>query len=363
MILHLRLFFLIHILLGCAQAVYLRTNKRRQTRSTVEAALQANYIEQQRPRGTLELLSPTDLPVFSAPPPNMFVAVMTRRASSVLKRNAIRDLWQQVDNSTGNICTRFVACSADDQYQPALIAEQATYGDLLFLNCSEGYAKGLLTQKLIATLEAYGDSVQTNDACLNRQLFMKVDDDTFVAAQNFRVGMSSAVSRFGTQSIFAGVYSEAAPTVRNSTSRWFEPFQTWPLASYPATMFGGPGYILGQGLVLQMLKNRIPEMHVLWNEDRAVGVWIDILQQQGAKVNWIKIPGTNGFSHSYPIKNGSWGTYPYALHHHLSAAAISCLVKLDRDNNAAAEIGPCFQLDPLPDELTEAPLAAKIKTP
>jgi len=154
--------------------------------------------------------------------------------------------------------------------------------------------------------------------------------------------------------MFAGVYSPAGtPVVRKSKSHWFEPVKIWPNATYPAAMFGGPGYIMGKSIVKHIVDWNIPKKYTLWNEGRAVGVWVNVLEQRGISVKWTRLPGTNGFSWDYPIKNGNhtlWGAYPYALHHHLSRACISCLVMIERANNPDAEIDPCFQLDPIPEK-------------
>lgn len=216
--------------------------------------------------------------------PSMFVAVFTTRSTPVEKRQAIRTLWNEVDAGVGNICARFVVCDAHDNFQQSLSQEHATYGDLLFLRCSEGYAQGLLTLKVIAAMKAYRQSIETNDACLNRPLFMKVDDDTFVSGQRFREGLSSAANMYG-ELIYAGVDLPSQPPERNPSSHWYEPLISWPHQNYPAAMYGGPGYLLGRSMIQKIVDEGIADQHVLWNEDRAVGVWIMQLQARGVRVN------------------------------------------------------------------------------
>jgi len=288
--------------------------------------------------------------------PNMFVAVMTERSTPVLKRNAIRELWNSVNGGTGQICYRFVVCQANDTHQTSLVSEHSAYGDLLFLDCVEGYAKGLLTRKVIASLQVYRNAAARADAwCIDRELYMKVDDDTFVAGRRFRLGLSMAIQGHGSSHIYAGVFAPsgpAAPVERDNKSAWFEPVSTWPHDIYPSAMYGGPGYVLGKVLVQQILDQNIAQTNVLWNEDRAVGVWVDIISKKGVVVNWLEVPGTNGFSWDWPIRNGTWGAYPYALHHHLSGACISCLAMIERANNPNSPVDHCFQLDPIPDKWT-----------
>jgi len=282
----------------------------------------------------------------TALPPSMFVAVFTTRSTPTEKRNAIRALWQEVDGGTGNICARFVVCDNVDNFQASLLAEHTVNGDILFLSCQEGYAQGLLTKKVIASMRAFATAPNVHDACLNRPLFMKVDDDTFVAGHRFRQGLSAAAGMYG-ELVYAGVDLPSQPPTRNPQSHWYEPYNTWPHENYPPAMYGGPGYILGRSMINQIIDEGIADSNVLWNEDRAVGVWVNALQQRGVFVNWIRIPGSNGFAWDQPIKSGPWGQYPYVMHHHLSKECIACLIQVDRANNAYAETAGCFALNPL----------------
>jgi len=276
----------------------------------------------------------------------MFVAVFTTRATPVDKRNSIRELWKEVDGGAGHICARFVVCDKLDNFQQSLLAEHAAHGDIMFLSCVEGYAQGLLTLKVIAAMKIYRQAPNVNDPCMNRPLFMKVDDDTFVAGHRFRQGLASASSMYG-ELMYAGVDLPSQPPQRNPASHWYEPYNTWPHQNYPPAMYGGPGYILGRSMIQRIIDEGIADANVLWNEDRAVGVWVNSLQQRGVFVNWIRIPGTNGFFWDTPIKAGPWGQYPYVLHHHLSKSCIQCLTNVDRSNKFLAVTDPCFQLEPL----------------
>lgn len=278
--------------------------------------------------------------------PSMFVAVFTTRSTPIEKRQAIRNLWREVDGGSGNICARFIVCDKLDNFQQSLLAEQSANGDLLFLACEEGYAQGLLTKKVIASMKVYRQAPNVNDECLNRPLFMKVDDDTFVAGHRFREGLSSAANMYG-EEIYAGVDLPAQPPERNVASHWYEPYATWPHQNYPPAMYGGPGYILGRSMIHRIIDEGIADTHILWNEDRAVGVWVNALQQRGVFVNWIRVPGTNGFFWDKPVKGGAWGQYPYVLHHHLSKSCIYCMTTVDQGNNPSAVTDPCFALEPL----------------
>lgn len=293
--------------------------------------------------------APGQAPVTDAP--QMFVAVLTTRATPIEKRMAIRGLWNEVDGGSGHICARFVVCQGADTHQVALQNEHAQFGDMLFLPCAEGYAQGLLTKKVIEALRAYRNAAGATGGdgqCLDRPLFMKMDDDTFVAGHRFRQGLSAAVGQYGTDFMYAGVDLPGQPPSRDVSSPWYEPVQTWPYPNYPPAMYGGPGYILGRALVHRMIDEGVADSHVLWNEDRAVGVWVHVLESKGAMVAWIRIPGTNGFYWDNPVKWGTWGMYPYTLHHHLSKACIYCLTLVDQTNDPNAVLDSCFAQEPLP---------------
>jgi len=275
--------------------------------------------------------------------PNLFVAVFTTRKTPIEKRNAIRNLWRAIDGGPGYICARFILCDAQDQYSPALFNENAANGDLLVLPCAEGYAQGLLTKKVISVMKVYRAAALSNDPCLNRPLFMKVDDDTFVGGHKFREGLTGASQTYG-ELIYAGVDLPAQPATRDPSSQWYEPWEVWPYQNYPAAMYGGPGYILGRSMIQRIVDEAICDQYILWNEDRAVGVWVDVLKQKGLHVNWVRVPGTNGFWWDHPVKSGLWGQYPYVLAHHLSAPEIGCLSQLDVTANPNAPTEPCFAL-------------------
>ena len=57
-------------------------------------------------------------------------------------------------------------CKATGQTQEMLAAEHAKYGDMLFVDCKEGYHKGLLSKKLVAVLQLYNKAAGTSDACM-----------------------------------------------------------------------------------------------------------------------------------------------------------------------------------------------------
>eukprot|EP00403_Amphidinium_massartii_P018589 CAMPEP_0178415684 /NCGR_PEP_ID=MMETSP0689_2-20121128/23677_1 /TAXON_ID=160604 /ORGANISM="Amphidinium massartii, Strain CS-259" /LENGTH=233 /DNA_ID=CAMNT_0020037009 /DNA_START=107 /DNA_END=805 /DNA_ORIENTATION=+ len=233
----------------------------------------------------------------------MTVMVMTARTDPKISRDVSRRQWKKVSEPNGHVCMRFAVCKSDDMHEAALQVEHDQMGDLIFLDCVEGYAHGALTRKLVAAMEAY--SAGADDPCMNRDLFMKVDDDTFVQRERFWSSINSAWQQHG-DAIFVGVHVGGGKPVRDPRSRWYEPLSAWPQERYPVSMYGGPGYVLGRSLVQQTISSGIARNHLLWNEDRAVGVWMSQLQQQGVHVNFVNLPGTNGFSWDPQYSVGAW---------------------------------------------------------
>jgi len=221
-----------------------------------------------------------------------------------------------------------------------LSAEVKRHGDLLILNCEEGYAQGLLTKKVIAVMNAF---VHTQaDSCLARTFMMKTDDDTFVAGNRLQGRLSQWFKEYGEYSYMGVPLPEQYP-IREPSHKWYEPWEVYPEQTFPEAMYGGPGYIIGRTLISEIVGAQIADSNVLWNEDRAVGVWVKKLEKTHSMiVNRLAIPGTNGFDWDYPVYSGRWGDYPYVLAHHLEAETIRCLTDVDLANDANLPIDQCF---------------------
>jgi hypothetical protein len=229
-----------------------------------------------------------------------------------------------------------------------LHAEQQEHNDIISLDCKEGYGNGLLTRKLVAMMKVYSTAAQTNDVCLDRELFMKVDVDTFVASATFRRSLSATVFQRETASVYAGgIVPGISYPVRDRENRYFEPMETWPERAFPPSMQGGPGYILGRRLVQQVLQRHISDRYVLYNEDKAVGVWISMLERQDVKVNWIRLPVVDGpyqITDEGPIRLATemtWREYSFALHHSLSAKCITFLTQAQAKADPDLSISTC----------------------
>jgi len=291
--------------------------------------------------------------------PSMFVAVFSRR-DAAKTRAILRNLWvgagalfdrssaadsaqelysQAVKQGWSSLQANFAICTEDGSTPANLQEESDTYGDLLFLDCQEGYGQGLLTRKTLSAMQAF------RDQGYQHELFMKVDDDTFVARGRLCDAVRNGMDATRLEDSFMGVVTPKDPRTpakphREKSSPFYEPEDVYPNATYPPSMEGGPGYIIGRRLLKAMLDSGIPEKHMLWVEDKAVGVWVEHLEDQGIGVNWLNIDGTDGYS--LWKDHGTWGNYPYILRHHLTGAQISCLAKLDGANDPNGVVDACF---------------------
>lgn len=290
--------------------------------------------------------------------PSMFVAVFSR-LNAAKRRAVLRKLWvndasaldgsgpvesiieQANKQGWATIEANFAVCTGDSSPSKELQEEANTYNDLLFLNCEEGYGNGALTRKTLAAMQAF------RDGGYQQQLFMKVDDDAFVARRR----LCSAVQQGATdqpslEASYMGVITGGNPAVpaqphRDRTSPFFEPPDVYPNASYPPSMEGGPGYILGRGLLRRILESGTPQRHMLWVEDKAVGVWVHDIEESGSKVNWVNIAGTDGYSRWKD--SGKWGDYPYVLRHHLTEGQVACMTGIALEDNPNRFVNDCFK--------------------
>lgn len=285
--------------------------------------------------------------------PPMFVVVMSKR-DSLEKRDKIRDMWQHASEDWGgNVEARFGICSRipsdeNSSVEQLVRKEEKQFNDLLLMDCDEGYLGGLLTLKTMAAMTAYLTKPRNNT------LFMKTDDDTFAALPRLCQYISdSAGNAYGRlKHSYIGVFAEdgeriekKTPPCRDPESDWFEPWDNFNREYWPVCAKGGPGYILSQKLVYDIMKDGIAAANVLNNEDKAVGVWVDKLAQHYPyKIEYMNLPGTDGYIQYHDnIKTyGAWDYYPYVLHHHLDGAEIKCLHSLQTKGDLEARIDDCF---------------------
>merc|ERR1719265_1437781 len=232
---------------------------------------------------------------------------------------------------------KFAVCAhASDGFETALRDEQQQHGDLLLLDCPEGYYEGALTQRVLASMHEFA-------ANSSHSLFMKVDDDTFVAWRR----LAALLAKRGHLNAYVGVPIDVGVPCRNASQPWYEPWSTFERPQFPRCMGGGSGYILGRNLVSKILEHKIAEANMLWNEDRAVAVWVEALENMGVPTERIALRGVDGFwrwNWQSPMANWeTWGEYPHLVHHGLDGSTIDCLFRADALAEDTTHIASCFR--------------------
>ncbi|CAK0822130.1 unnamed protein product, partial [Prorocentrum cordatum] len=163
-----------------------------------------------------------------------------------------RALWHRVEKE-GHAKARFIICndtSHDDDpaaVTKALKAEAKRFHDLVFLKCEEGYSHGRLTLKVLASMKYFHSRRKQMD------LFMKVDDDSFVAWSRLHKLLNSLKT---TSMKYIGHPLGPCNATRESNNRWYEPPDVYPNVSYPRTMAGGVGYLLGKDLIHEIMLDK-----------------------------------------------------------------------------------------------------------
>merc|ERR1719433_279123 len=173
-------------------------------------------------------------------------------------------------------------------------------------------------------------------------LFMKIDDDTFVAWKR----MLPFLKRRAHRNAYVGVPIGTGKPCRNESMRWYEPFENFAEDEFPTAMAGGAGYAVGRTLVEHIMNEGIADKNVLYNEDRAVGVWVRAAERNGVPSEHVAFKGVDGFwgwDWRHPTENWqTWGSYPLLVHHGLEASTIKCLAHVDNANNASKPVDSCF---------------------
>jgi hypothetical protein len=225
------------------------------------------------------------------------LAVVCTAPKNIEARRAVRNNWRFPENVAG----KFILCN--EPSQPGLEDEDKQFKDMMFLDCSEGYLEGKLTKKVLAAMDAYVGSYP------DTKYFFKLDDDSLPDIQT----VLDVLHDKGDY-VYAGVMYEdpkspfcvsmkrygACMPIKDPKSPWYEPDYSSP---YPKSASGGAGYVLSKPLVNQIVRidRKATENNMLWNEDKAVGVWVKHATQK-QQVEYVDLPGTDG----YGICEGEW---------------------------------------------------------
>lgn len=274
--------------------------------------------------------------------PSMFVFVFSRR-EDVARRALVREMWRSAKAGPGSLNYRFALCHDNDAAQQLLRDEYVAHKDLVLMACEEGYTEGRLTRKVLAAMRVYMENFS------NYGLFMKVDDDAFVAWPRLAKTLVD-LQRQGAADLtnaYMGVPIGETHVCRNASFLWYEPYENWPQEKFPGGMAGGSGYVLGKSLLRTILRTGIGDSMVLYNEDRAVAAWVQKLEKVSShSVKRVAIPGIDGWwnwNYEHPTDNWrTWGDYQHVLHHGLRGETIACLGVAAAADDPGREVGSCF---------------------
>jgi len=152
---------------------------------------------------------------------NIWIGVVSS-AHNFHRRYTIRNTWMHfIEELNGGIQVKFVLC--DEGYtsglRSQLIQEYEQYGDMVVLDCPEGYAKGLLTKKVHAAMMYFLGQVDDHF-----DTFMKADDDAFV----FLPELLATVRRNTAPNFYIGQMLESEQPFRDPKHKWYEPVENWP---------------------------------------------------------------------------------------------------------------------------------------
>jgi len=277
-------------------------------------------------------------------PPEMFVAIFSYPAHN-MTRQAVRNAWV----FPSSVVAKFVICD-NDHSNGTLLAENAKHEDILWVRCEEGYSEGRLTRKLVATMATYLEHYHT-------PFFFKVDDDSMP-----NLDMITHVLHGRGDYVYAGMlYSNATAKnpavmqpIRDPTNKWYEPVEIWPDSTYPEAASGGAGYALSRALVNHFIiaDPQTTKKYMLWNEDRAVGVWVDRAIKNGLNVSYVNLNGTDGNQGYHCGRLGRYGKISnflsFCVKQNLSPEEMMCLAD---PSNSERKMNYCFCDADDPDEV------------
>eukprot|EP00927_Polykrikos_kofoidii_P060410 TRINITY_DN553_c0_g1_i3.p1 TRINITY_DN553_c0_g1~~TRINITY_DN553_c0_g1_i3.p1 ORF type:complete len:2029 (-),score=310.97 TRINITY_DN553_c0_g1_i3:34-5280(-) len=273
---------------------------------------------------------------------SVFVAVFSRR-SATWRRDKIRAMWQNAKAASGeNVTVKFSVCvnpaEDEEKYVNDTLTQELSKGDLALLDCDEGYGKGALTRKLLASMKMYVEHY-------DNKYFMKIDDDTFIYWKKYVQTLKAK----GTPRLYMGVEIGEAKVCRNESYLWYEPFETFKEDVFPKGMSGGSGYTLGRDLVDIIIKTDLGRDHILYNEDRSVGLWMQHIEGSGKNVTHVGFNGIDGFwawEWGRPQEAFStWGNYDHVVFHGIEADTIECLAQMEAANDESKPVGDCMKAE------------------
>lgn len=219
----------------------------------------------------------------------IYIAVLTT-TKSVARREAIRKTWKgETDRHPRAFLVEFVICrdGVEEAALEGMESEKAEYQDIVVLNCTEGYRGGYLTRKVLAAMEHF----EGENADGSMTTFMKADDDALLRVEGI-LEMVERVSATAANYYIGCLLAGGGEPDRNPNAKWYEPEEVFQ-GTYPVAA-SGAGYILNAELVHRFLHEHAAEVEklMLWNEDKAVGLWVkNEVDEHQLSVSIDNLPG------------------------------------------------------------------------
>lgn len=171
------------------------------------------------------------------------------------QREAIRNTWlTHTKNNTANIRYGFLlGYTKDKQLSDSVIQEAALHGDIIKEDFIDAYTN--LTYK---TMMAFR---WANEYCSRAKFVMKTDDDMWVNVPNLveSVKKNSETLQKGV----GGSCTQRAGPIRDSRSKWYASFKSYPNKEYPG-FCAGPGYVTSMAVAKKIfeISEHVPFFHL-----------------------------------------------------------------------------------------------------
>jgi hypothetical protein len=271
---------------------------------------------------------------------SVFVAVFSRR-KSIWRRDKVRAMWAHAQKLSGDdVIVKFALCrdggGKEEKWIGQSLSKELTKGDIAMIDCIEGSGRGAMTRKLLATMDMYTQHIRSD-------YFMKIDDDTFISWRRYMQWLHAKAH----PSLYMGVEVGEAKPCRDQMYLGYEPIETFSEEVLPKSMSAGSGYTLSRDLVDTIVKTDLGKSNVLYNEDKSVGLWLQMIESSGRGVSHVGLPGVSGFwdwDSDHPMEAfTTLGDYGNVVHHGLEAETIECLSALDRAGDDTRRVSECFR--------------------
>eukprot|EP00928_Gymnodinium_smaydae_P082768 TRINITY_DN66065_c0_g1_i1.p1 TRINITY_DN66065_c0_g1~~TRINITY_DN66065_c0_g1_i1.p1 ORF type:complete len:310 (-),score=33.41 TRINITY_DN66065_c0_g1_i1:62-991(-) len=269
--------------------------------------------------------------------PPLFVSVLSKR-SHLARRAAVREAWSRANFGSGHTL-RFGICFNDDNSGLSIKDEARLHNDLVFIRCEEGIGDGRLTRKTLAMMQHYLGRYSASS-----QLYMQIDDDTFVPWKRFRKHIKAMqIPSAQMPYLYLGAATPERRMVdKDPSSPRFQPDTVYDAETYPIYMENG-AFIVGKSVVQSFFKNKKAPSRILANADEAVGVWVDMVKETGVDVHFAKIPGARHPGTSVEMCSSTWGNFPFLLYHGIDIDDLACLSALDTASAYDQQLRSCLQ--------------------